>query len=62
LLCAHDGWERQFKEINELEAVVCATCAVRDSMVRDFPSNESAKIKFKSKPEAKPEQGKPEQA
>jgi len=28
--CAHDGWKRQFKEINRLEAIVRALCAVRE--------------------------------
>ena len=32
---AHDGWERQFNEINILKGVVSATCAVSDYMLRE---------------------------
>ena len=40
LLCAHDGWERQPKEINSLKDIVCATCAVSEGASREFPRNE----------------------
>ena len=35
LYCVHDGLARRFKEINQLEIAVCATCAVARSGVRE---------------------------
>jgi hypothetical protein len=32
---ANDGWERQSKEINDLEIAMCAMCAVSDSAFRE---------------------------
>ena len=44
LLCALDGWERQSNEINRLEVAVCATCAVRDCMLREVEGKSNEKV------------------
>ena len=31
----HDGWEPLFNKINNLMTVMCATCAVRENILRE---------------------------